>query len=265
MSESPRPEHVPQFDALAHHLREASDGANLVFCPSPGNWGDSIINAGTRHFLDFYHLNYVELRRERLLRWPAVSSCHVLVGGGGGWCEYWHTTPEYVERISPIAKSVTVLPTTFGSIPWDFRLPKNTTLFARDASYSLAQQEQATFCHDMAFHYSPLAIRPGGGFRRLLALRTDKESARPDATQLDVADNHDVSLRGDGYTDPSGLYAFLARYDSIETDRLHLGIASAQMGLTVTLFPNAYPKIHSIYASSLEGIFSNVTLGAWKN
>jgi CDP-glycerol glycerophosphotransferase len=257
----PHPNHASEFAALAGHVRDVEPGAQLLFCPSPGNWGDSIINAGTRNFLDHYGWAYVELSREKLFDHPGLSAAHVLVGGGGGWCEFWHTTPELVERLAPRVRHLTVLPTTFGPVPQEPVLGSNVTLFARDDTYSLRQQPGATFCHDMAFHYAPPRVEREAAEVQLHAFRTDRErNASIESEVPGERQNRDISLEDKGLADPRGLYTALSSFSRVSTDRLHVAIASAQIGLDVELFPSGYPKIESVYDSSIAGTFPNVRL-----
>lgn len=254
---APRPSHAPEFKRLAQYIRDDAAGAPLVFCPSPGNWGDSLINAGSRAFLAHHGFAYVELRREQILDHPDLASCHVLVGGGGGWCEFWHTTPELVSSLAPQVRSMTVLPTTFGEPPTQPEPTEGVRLFARDDSYSLDNRPDAIFCHDMAFHLSPDPVDDPSSGNHLSAFRIDKERDQASARSEDPA-NRDLSLEGNGFSASSGFYDRLREFDSLDTDRLHVAIAGAQLGLDVTLYPSAYPKIESVYRSSLEGTFPNV-------
>lgn len=257
---APRPSHAPQFKRLAQCIRDDAAGAPLVFCPSPGNWGDSLINAGSRAFLAHHGFAYVELRRESILEHPNLAASHVLVGGGGGWCEFWHTTPELVSSLAPKVRSITVLPTTFGVPPTQPEPMEGVRLFARDDSYSVSNRPDAIFCHDMAFHLSPEPAKGRSSLKHLSAFRNDGERDRA-STQFEDPANRDVSLEGDGFSTSGGFYDRLREYGTVDTDRLHVAIAGAQLGLAVTLYPGAYPKIESVYRSSLEGTFPNVSLG----
>lgn len=251
---------MPEFDALAAHLTRISGRQRLVFCPSPGNWGDAIINAGTRRFLRRYNFSFEEVSRSHLVKHSELSDAHVLIGGGGGWCEFWHTTPELVEKIALRTRHMTVLPTTFGLVPNKPTLAGNVTLFARDTQYSLKQQPTARFCHDMAFFFAPPEeLSQGAGKGHLNAFRKDRESTDPNSRRLESDMNFDISLEGTGFTDPYGLYERIGSYGSVATDRLHVGIASAQLGLEVKLYASAYPKVESVFASTMQGVYPNVS------
>jgi exopolysaccharide biosynthesis predicted pyruvyltransferase EpsI len=54
------------------------------------------------------------------------------------------------------------------------------------------------------------------------------------------------------------LLMFLKRYKTIHTDRLHVGIASALLGLDVHFHANNYYKCRAVYEHSMAGRFTNV-------
>src|SRR5699024_6446130 len=105
-----------QFKELARHIRNIGDEP-IVFIPSPGNWGDSLINAGTREFLRDFEIPYMERKRTEAHDLKNLKRMHIVIGGGGGWCRFWHSTPEYVMAIRSKAMHVTVLPTSVADAP----------------------------------------------------------------------------------------------------------------------------------------------------
>lgn len=55
------------------------------------------------------------------------------------------------------------------------------------------------------------------------------------------------------------LLMFLKRFKTIHTDRLHIGISSALLGLDVRFHANNYFKCRAVYEYSMQGRFKNVT------
>ncbi|MGY3560526.1 exopolysaccharide biosynthesis predicted pyruvyl transferase EpsI [Bradyrhizobium sp. USDA 4463] len=51
---------------------------------------------------------------------------------------------------------------------------------------------------------------------------------------------------------------FLGRFKSVKTNRLHVSIMSAMLGLDVTLYDNNYGKNRAIYERTMKGRFDNV-------
>lgn len=106
----------------------------------------------------------------------------------------------------------------------------------------------------VALGYHRLAARRGGMLR---AWRVDAEAsgAHPGARwrdDLSLVANHGVLDRDSALRSASTLLRALARYERVETDRLHIGIGAALLGRPVRLHANAYHKIRGIYEYSLR-------------
>ncbi|WP_044494289.1 hypothetical protein, partial [Nesterenkonia massiliensis] len=53
----------PEFFELASKIMARADGRSIVFSAARGNWGDGLINYGTRQFLEYYHIPYEEVHK----------------------------------------------------------------------------------------------------------------------------------------------------------------------------------------------------------
>lgn len=251
----PLEQHLPAFRDLALHLQTLAP-MRLIFVPSPGNWGDSLINAGTREFLAAYSFEYTELIRNDVIQLTELANCHLVVGGGGGWCRFWHSTPEFVDQVLPSCGHVTILPTSIADAPIIPHTGNNLTIYSRGTTGLEDSNLNIRYCHDMAFHCSDAAAVAvsAKGTESLNAFREDKESALVRVPER----NYDVSLQGDGFTDTRPLYHQLAQFSVIRTDRLHLAIAAAQLGIRVDLYPSGYAKIEGVYFQSMKDHFPSV-------
>lgn len=93
--------------------------------------------------------------------------------------------------------------------------------------------------------------------------RTDAEKLLPTTP----SDNMDLSDLYDGITHHkeiclytvARLMKFINHFDEINTDRLHICIASALLGKKVNFHPNSYFKCKAIYDFSLKERFTNVS------
>ncbi|MDZ4090623.1 MAG: hypothetical protein U1D68_05390 [Arthrobacter sp.] len=243
----------PEFRTLADSIAQLGEQREIFFVPSPGNWGDALINVGTRQFLDFFDFNYNEIVRSELL--VKLSRSHerdildalIIVGGGGGWCETWSSTRSFVHEISLKVSKVLVLPTTYDLEPIE-GTRDNVVYFARDLTVSSSRIAQTTFCHDMAFFLDFDVPRESVLLPRLVALRIDKERS----TQARTFDfSVDMSLLGDAFSSVIPLFQIINRFERVVTDRLHIAIAGCLLGKDVTLLPGVYPKSQSVYSSSM--------------
>ena len=51
----------------------------------------------------------------------------------------------------------------------------------------------------------------------------------------------------------TGFLEYLSNYDTINTNRLHVGIAGCILNKKVNLYPNSYWKVEEVYKHSIEG------------
>ena len=249
---------TPEFSRLADTIARYSELGPIVFSPAKGNWGDGLINIGTRQFLESLGLPYEERNKSDLegdLRSGYFDEKVVLMGGGGAWSRNFNNARKFTDQIARQAKHVIVLPTTFDLPPVE---PKNVTYFARDRFTSLKVNPQADFCHDMALFINLELHAPTNRVWRLFAMQDDREGTN---LAEHVPQNFDLSRLGDGdyaFADP--LFNILNNFNVVCTDRLHLAIASAMLGRKVKLVPGNYAK--DVYLSSLKNRFPNVELVA---
>lgn len=240
-------------------------GQHVHFFPKSGNAGDGLITHATYELFERFNISYTAYHQsETALDGP------VLIGGGGNLVEGRYTdVAELIQRHSPL--KIVLLPhTVVGYADILARTHDNLTLFLRDpVSHALAlangAKEANTFLsHDLAFFLEPdhFAGFQGGGKGVLHALRQDGESTGA----LPIGpDNLDLSLswNGDIWTDrkfcrasTESLASYIAQFDSVLTDRLHISILASMLGKRVTLLPNAYFKNRAIYEHSMCARFA---------
>jgi CDP-glycerol glycerophosphotransferase len=255
----------PEFQALADSIAHLSKNRKIYFVPSPGNWGDALINAGTHQFFDFFDFKYeVILRSELMTKLTQVPEVDVLdaliiVGGGGGWCETWSSTRSFVHEISLRVTKVVVLPTTYDLEAIE-GTGENVVFFARDMTLSRSRIAQAKFCHDMAFFLSVDVPRESVLLPRVVALRIDKERS----TQAETFDfSVDMSLLGDAFSSVLPLFQIINRFERVVSDRLHIAIAGCLLGKDVTLLPGIYPKSHGVYSASMCDNYPDSRFSEW--
>ena len=255
---------APEFDVLAETISTLSKRRELVFIPSPGNWGDALINVGTEQFLASKGFAPRILQRDKFLAVIDASpksfeNAVVIVGGGGGWCENWHSTRDFVEAIGTHAHNVIVLPTTY-ELPVRHSRRSNVTYLRRDNGGSKNVAPRSMFCHDMAFFLDVDRLEPEPDAWRIKVFRGDKErSPKAHSTEPSV----DISMLGNSYHGVRPFFQILSRFDVIHTDRLHVAIAGSMLGKRAVLMPGNYAKARDVWSSSLEPNFSNAKFKEW--
>lgn len=257
-----------EFGLLANTLKNICGTSQPAFFINPGNWGDSLIRAGTLRFFSDHGLRcnviYKKLykrRKETLIPWLRRSQDEApfiefaknhdiaIYSGGGYWAKSFSFGRQIVRLLAKHFRHVIVLPATYELE----RVPGPITYFCRDFFNSKDCIPDAIFCHDMAFFLSP---KPRESTEEIgLFFRADRESRFKLGC---LGQNLDISHMGDELSDPEMLFDHLGRFNEIATDRLHISIASALLGKTTYLLPNSYWKTEAIYRSTLKCYFPNV-------
>jgi CDP-glycerol glycerophosphotransferase len=254
------------FELLADRIRHAASGAAFTFLRTDGNFGDALIDHGTKAFFEDLGLPWrtydMASRSDKIKAlaggvWSPKSL--VVYSGGGGWADVCDVALINVQRQMRFSSNVIVLPSTI-----ERTIDPMPPVFVRDRFQSQTALPDAPFCHDMAFY---LALIDGD---RLLArrvapdkplgfvFRTDNEaritgpSAHPD--------NADISTWGTARTPIERFLRHLDQFEHVVTDRLHAAIGAALLGKQVSLVRNSYFKIEAIFRSSIEGNFPKCRL-----
>jgi exopolysaccharide biosynthesis predicted pyruvyltransferase EpsI len=217
----------------------------MVFVRGVGNVGDELIWAGTRDLLRGHV--YREIAIDDIVR---EGGDLALITGGGAWSRAYN---EYMPELLAIAEErferVIVLPSTF-----DVSVPRvraalsasGATVFAREprSFAAISGLCEARLAHDCAFFAELPQLPRGSGTLR--AFRTDAERsgrvALPD-------DNDDISATATSLDD---WLARIAAHELVETDRAHVAIAAALLGLRVRYAECDYFKVGAIAQSSLD-------------
>jgi exopolysaccharide biosynthesis predicted pyruvyltransferase EpsI len=258
-------------------------GQRILYLPNPGNGGDSLIAAATfaafrRAGIDYRVIGpYAEVQGET-----------VFLGGGGNFIPLYQDIRNAFTRVLGRARRIVLLPHTIrGNEELLTRLDESCTLFCRDVESLhwlrlLRLRAEARLAHDMAFHLDPAAFMNDPAviraahptFRRLLAAsrldeaairarpvmnysRLDKE-ARDASPRSDIDVSHAFMIGvGPGIASVAS-WGFLRTVQlarAVRTDRLHIGIACALLGVPCELRDNSYGKNASIWRHSLAGRF----------
>jgi exopolysaccharide biosynthesis predicted pyruvyltransferase EpsI len=109
------------------------------------------------------------------------------------------------------------------------------------------------------------AMRSSATGTSIEVFRGDSESTRPEPA---ARATHDISAAfcADGWSrEMAPVISFdiidlLQRFQSVKTDRLHIGIAGLVAGLDVRFMDNSYGKISAIYEHSLQGLRERVSI-----
>lgn len=248
----------PEYASLASSITSTARDETIDFYPSPGNWGDALINEGSRQLFNDFGVRFRE-RDRASLECPATDRSPTLavLGGGGGWNLNWRSSLPFAIKLSEKYESVIVLPSSYDFGFIGNALPAEVKLFTRAR---LQTGVKAEFCHDLALYCQTQVETTKKLPYPLVALRRDKERHR---SAISPDRNWDISLLGTADHDSASFFGLVNRFESVITDRLHVGIAAAMLGCKVRLLEGNYGKNHGVFDASLRENFTNVQFCNW--
>lgn len=291
-------ERVARWRALRSVRSEMADFLGRLeperwcYFPNPGNAGDAMIHAGTLAAFERASLSW-----EVVGAGDDVADRSVVVGGGG------NLVPRYDHMSSAIHGFLDTRPSRLVVLPHGVRdhvdvlerLREQDVVVVRDqvAHRHVQAHTRASvrLGHDMAFHLDARRMlrdqrlaREGAALldRRLseaglsvseLSRRDTVHLMRRDGERLvDIGSDFDPSekLMSGTVTDLSAVdvWAMLACVVScraVVTDRLHVAIAAALLGVATELHPNSYDKNVAVFETSLS-LFPGITFaGEWRS
>lgn len=240
------------FIQLEERILSYCQGYQVYYLANPGNWGDAVIRYATKRFFHDIGLKHTELYLIEKRSWisPLFKKSVLIYGGGGGWCRNWNHASQILRRKLFLFNKVLVLPSTYEE---SYKLPK-TLFFRRDNFESKSNMPDALFCHDMAFYLELKPTLPKNG-KTGNFFREDRESNN---TMDPVLPNVDITKDKNHYDPIFPLIELLSQYSTINTDKLHIAILSAKIGIRVNFYPGNYFKNKAVFLSSLQEYYPKV-------
>lgn len=245
------------FADLEKDLKDFSRGRRIVEIVNTGNWGDGLIHAGQREFLDNIGLSPIRIPVNKLNKKSSLSrfflsrvvAKNAIITGNGAFREFYDRPAQLIEAATNFS-NVLVMPSSYPFVPaFD---QERTRYWRRDQVESVDAMPEASFCHDMAFYLDPsprVAKRDTAYFFRIDVEKDDFELP---------AQNVDLSSEGTHATDHNRFLDRIGEYNVIHTNRLHVGIGGALLGREVHLYGSLTRKVQSIFKTSLKPFYKNV-------
>lgn len=260
-------------------LNELKKMKSFLFIPNPGNMGDILIAAATIEFFKKHQLNFTIYTKNNN---EAKNEKNIVYGGGGGWA--WPKgKPNGLERFFPLFKKadkVIILPSSFYNCTKLIDLlDERFILFCREKNSFNYLKEQnikskIVLDHDMAFRmndniFNETLFLSDYDLTLLKEIQTklneinqiphffrkDNESIHQNTSHLDISRymglNENSSIKHILTWGKLMLY-ILDSFDTIITDRLHVGVAALLMNKKIFWLDNSYKKISGIYNHTLK-------------
>lgn len=244
---------LERLDPLVKKLKSMG---SFTYMKNTGNWGDSLIDYGNKRLFKELGLNYKEMppNTKEPIDGPFV------LGGGGSFCKYWHSTALKANKFAALGNEVIILPSTYA---YDCNLPNNVTLFSRDDVYhdfSVKKNVHPEIVPDLALFADKENVCCNLG--KLYAYRTniDRHPDRPEELPLN---NFDFSSFVSEKFEPKLFLRIVGSYNEIESDRLHIILGAViQQVDNIIIRPNGYRKNESHFLCHKD-ILTNVKFLNW--
>jgi exopolysaccharide biosynthesis predicted pyruvyltransferase EpsI len=261
--EKRRQSDLPDIDTFL----SAYSGREVMFCPNPGNGGDAFIAYAAFRLFNKHSIRY------RVMRYnEQVKGKTIFYGGGGNLIEGRY--PQAYQLLTGNlgkGNEIVMMPSTIRGFKEFLVNAPDLVILCREAvSYAALRDsgfpsDKLHLIEDLAFSIDVHELKtPSKGSGDGFFFRRDSETTNripiPD-------DNMDISLcwNGDLWDDPEfteavcrSIAIHINRFETIHTDRLHVGIISALYGKKVLFYPNDYYKNRAVYEQSLHR-YRNVT------
>lgn len=261
-----------EIDDIGPFLKQyVSDHANkqVVYFPNIGNAGDSLIAHATVEIFDSSGIKYKLGKKDQ-----TYENSILIYGGGGNFVRPYTDCKNFLTKHltnGSKGNKLLILPHTIRDYDEVIRkCDDNVTIICREkVSYDycfklMTYKSRLYLSKDMALYLRPDVSTNTNTNKTLNAYRTDCEK-----TNIKIpADNVDVSLKFQdcGFmtnlsiakTTTDKVFAYLAAYDVIKTNRLHIAIAGALLGKQVQMHSNSYYKNKAVYDYSLKHM-ANIT------
>jgi len=247
----------------------------IIYIPNPGNAGDSLIAYGTIITFDKFGLNYEigdinEKYNDKIL----------FFGGGGNLVGIYSNCKKFILNNKNNGNEIIVLPHTVKDEDELLKsLEDNVKIICREkksfdyVSKIMKNKKNVFLSKDMAFYIDGLdeyKNRIGKGVCN--AYRTDSEK-----TDIYIPeDNIDLSVvfekPNDAHTRDKNVikevslsvFEYISKYDTINTNRLHVAISASLLNKNVNFYKNSYFKNEEVYKYSIKNKFPKTILNLFK-
>jgi exopolysaccharide biosynthesis predicted pyruvyltransferase EpsI len=263
-----------EIDILEFLSEYKNSTKEIIYIPNPGNAGDALIAHGTLKVFDKIGLSYT-FGTGKYPNRKRYNQKILIYAGGGSLNDLYPgvRSKEFIlNNCNRRGNEIVVLPHTIKEVDSLLsQLGNNVKIICRERiSYdyvrgTIKNVDNVFLSDDMAMHIDGLGEytkRTGVGVCN--CFRTDVT----ERTDIDIPmDNVDLSFELEDEKNTGNpevikrvslsVFDYLSKYETINTNRLHMGIAGSLLGRQVNMHPNSYYKNFAIYEYSLKGRYPN--------
>lgn len=238
-------------------------GKEIIYIPNIGNAGDSLIAFGTLQVFDELGLNYT------IGNYTIKYTNKLLFYAGGGNLVGIYSNCKSFFKNNMYDNTIVLLPHTIKDEDTLIKsFNDNIIIICREpVSYRyvynmITNKNNVLLSKDMAFYIKGIdkyKLIKGDGICN--CFRTDKEKI---GIQI-PSNNIDLSNKLNKKNNTSdksiieqvslSVFEYLSKYDTINTDRLHMAIAGSLLNKHINFYPNNYYKNNAVFEYSIKDFF----------
>ena len=251
-------------DFLKNYLNK-----KIIYIPNPGNAGDSLIALGT-----FFLFNSIGIDFEIGNINQTYVNKILFYAGGGNLVGIYKSCKKFILN-NQEKNEIVVLPHTINKEDKLIQnLNENVTLLCREMySYEYVKKhiknKNSVFVFkDMALHIDAQYLKhfqkKGHGSCNCFRLDGERTSIKIPNNNNDISQtlrqgiSNNTSNLNVIHETCKKVFNYLADYEEINTNRLHVAIAGLLLNKKVNLYPNSYWKNKAIYEYSIKDKYSNI-------
>jgi len=238
--------------------------SGFIYIPNRGNAGDVVIQQSTIKFFEKNNLNF-ELGKNT----TTYVGENLVYGGGGNLIGKYQPAKKFI-KLNAEKNHIMILPHTIKNSEKSLNmLNKDSIVFCRERishEYVSKFIEKCYLHKDMAFHLDLESYKKESKYEVGNIFRMDVESSNN--VKKIPSNNVDISSvfnRRNQHTNLEVAQAvfddfvnYIADFEIVNTDRLHIAIIAAILGKNVNLYPNSYYKNKAVYDYTLSLEYPNV-------
>jgi exopolysaccharide biosynthesis predicted pyruvyltransferase EpsI len=230
---------------------------HIVYIPNPGNAGDALIAYGLFTIFDKLELDYEigSLKNK-------YDNEILFYSGGGNLVGLYNDCKEFIQE-NMENNEIVILPHTIKDENNLIKsLGDNVVILCRERkSYNyvlnlLKNKSNVFLSKDTALYINPAKYKKNG-YGTLNCFREDREKTDlilPE-DNIDLSNKlniRDLSTKENVNTITNTVFEYLSKYDTINTNRLHMAVAGSLLNKNVNMYPNNYFKNEAVYEYSLK-------------
>jgi len=237
----------------------------IIYIPNPGNAGDSLIAYATLQIFDKIGLNYT------IGKYTTKYNDKLLFYAGGGNLVQMYSNCKSFLKNNMFDNKIVILPHTIkdkDELIKDFN--NNIIVICRERIsynyvYNLIPNKNNVFLSkDMAFYIDDIEKYKsisGTGICNCFRVDSEKTNIEIPVSNIDLPSKLNVANSTSNKNiikDVSlSIFNYLSKYDTINTNRLHMAIAGSLLNKYVNFYPNSYYKNTAVYEYSIKDNFIN--------